>query len=54
MLLPIAHDTAIFPNPLRATMIALIRSGLDVAATRSDKLITYNENEICRILLGLI
>ena len=41
---PTDEETAISPNPFRATMTLVIKSGIDVPAAKNVSPITYNKN----------
>jgi len=41
MLLPTELDTAMSPNPLRATITEVIKSGMEVPAARKVRPMTY-------------
>lgn len=43
MLLPTELDTAMSPNPLRATITEVIKSGMDVPAARKVRPMTYSK-----------
>lgn len=49
ILLPTELETAISPNPLRATITDVIKSGIDVPAARKVKPITWTKQWVGRI-----
>ena len=50
MLEPTDEDTAISPNPFRATITLVIKSGIEVPAAKNVNPITYNFQDYFNVI----
>ena len=52
MLEPTDEETAMSPNPFRATITLVIKSGIEVPAAKNVSPITYNYYDVVICLIG--